>query len=184
MLDWVAKLPWFWLSVVLALGMFLGLARRLAPARRPKVSGVGPLPTTGLMSGMAVVAVAALVSALVGVYIPLDFPGMSIVNYVPSFFGVMAIVLVVLRLIWPRDFALPVVNGYSVSGSILQGVMLAVLILVTVGTSLHVQLGWVMPTCYQPADCGPTFSRKKVLKARLPKAKVRFLLWYLDWGQS
>jgi hypothetical protein len=145
MLYQVVGLPWFWVCLLLAISLFLGLARRLAPVRWPKTSGVGHIQTTGLVSGLAAVAVAALAAALVGIYIRLDWLGMPSVNYLLSFFLTMAVVLGILRLIWPRDFAVPMVNGYPVVGSILQGMVIAGVFLLTVSASIHLHLGWFFP---------------------------------------
>jgi hypothetical protein len=86
MLNQVIGLPWFWVSLLLALSLFLGLARRMAPTRRPKTSAEGHLLATGLSSGLLGVAVAALIAALVGVYIRIDGFGIDVANYLLPFF--------------------------------------------------------------------------------------------------
>lgn len=146
MLTEIVGLSWFWVSLVLALSLFLGLAQHLAPVRPTKAPGVGTLPAAGLLTGLVALAVAALAAALVGVYIRPGTLGIAVVDYLLPFFTVMALVLGILRIIWPRDFAVPVVTGYPVLGSLLQGVTLALIFLATAGTSIHFNLGWFLPT--------------------------------------
>lgn len=98
------RLPWHWVWVALAtgLGAVVGAGRLLAPSRQ---SSVGIPGRTSPLTGLVTLAVASLSAVLASVYLRVPGLRVAVVDYLLAYFLVMAAVLWVLRMVWPREFA-------------------------------------------------------------------------------
>lgn len=107
---------WWWVLAGLlgALGAVVATAAMLAPSHGSRY--LSSMNRPGWLAGVVALMIAALSAVMAVVYLRLPWIGLAVVDYLLPFFLVMAAVLLLLRLLWPRDFGFPVLEGAGLSG--------------------------------------------------------------------
>lgn len=143
--DEPAGMPWNWVVVALvgALGVVIACGALLAPAgsQRAHAGNV----RVGFFTGLVTAAVAAFSAVLACVYVRLNFLHVAVADYLLPYFLVMALVFLILRLLWPRDFGFPL--GFDkLPSSVLRGIGIFLGFAGAVGPVIHMNLSNFMPT--------------------------------------
>ncbi|MFZ5825994.1 MAG: alpha/beta hydrolase [Bacillota bacterium] len=137
--------PWNWILAGLAggLGAVLTVAGLLMPRQ---VRSGGRQHSVGFMTGLVVLSVAALSAVLAAVYLRTPWVGVAVMDYLLPYFVVAAVVLWVLRQLWPRDFGFPLTQGAdTLSSAVLRGFGIALAYLGAVVPVVHMNLTHHMP---------------------------------------
>ncbi len=137
-----------WWLIVVGLCAAVGAALSGAAILAPPASrgGGGAVVRTGAGMGLVVLAIAALTAVLGSVYIRIPWIGVAVVDYVIPYHLIMALVLLALRLIWPRDYGHPITLGAdSLPFAMLRGVAVFVGFIGAVGTVLHMNVSHFIP---------------------------------------
>jgi hypothetical protein len=94
--------PWIWVLIALAgaLGVLLSVGAMLAP----RASADSTTARMGLITALITMAVTAFSAVLASVYLRAPWIHLSLAEYMLPYFAVMAVVLFLLRVIWPNDF--------------------------------------------------------------------------------
>lgn len=140
--------PWFWILLALAggIGAVLTVGAMLAPAvdSRGRTNGQARL---GWITGLITLAVSSLSAVMASVYVRAPWTGMAVVDYLLPYFLVMATVLLLLRLLWPRDFGFPVtLPGQAVFPLMLRGFGVFLGFVGAVGPVIQMNLSSYIPT--------------------------------------
>ncbi len=139
--------PWGWILAALAggLGTVLSVAALLAPPEsRAKT---GRQPSLGFLTGLVALSVAALSAVLATVYLRVSWVGVAVLDYLLPYFAIMALVLWLLRFLWPRDFAFPLTQGGDgVAGATLRGLGVTLAYLGALVPVIQMNLTHHMPT--------------------------------------
>lgn len=139
-----AVAPWSWILAALAAGVgaVLVVARLLAP---PEVRSGGRAAALGFFTGLAALAVAALSAVLGTVYLRTPWLGLAVLDYLLPYFALAAVVLLLLRLLWPRDFAFTLTQGAdTVPTAVMRGLGVALAYLGAVVPVVHMNLAYHM----------------------------------------
>lgn len=142
-----AEFGWGWITVALAgaLGLVVAVGWFLAPAMQHR--GARSSSRIGLLTGLFMVSVAALSAVLAVAYVRVPWLHMGVVDYLLPYFVVMALVLLVLRLLWPRDYGYPVASDTPANlGHALRGLGVFLGLLGAVGSVVHTNLSNFMLT--------------------------------------
>lgn len=137
--------PWNWILAALlgGLGAVLAVAALLMPR---EVRTGGRQQGMGFFTGLVVLSVASLSAVLATVYLRTPWIGVAVMDYLLPYFTVAAAVLWILRQLWPRDFAVPLVQGTdTLSSAILRGFGIALAYLGAVVPVIHMNLTHHMP---------------------------------------
>jgi pimeloyl-ACP methyl ester carboxylesterase len=133
--------PWLWVFVALggAAGVVMAIASILAPATRVRESR--SFKPVSLLTGIVTLAVAAFSAVLACVYVRTPWAGLAVVDYLLPYFLVMAAVLLVIRMLWPRDFNFQLGSGVETAlGDVIRAVGVFLGYIGAVGTVLHMDL--------------------------------------------
>ena len=136
-----ASFGWGWIAIALAgaLGLVVAVGWFLAPAVQQR--GARSNSRIGLLTGLVMVSVAALSAVLAVAYVRVPWLRMGVVDYLFPYFVVMALVLLVLRLLWPRDYGYPVASDSPANlGHTLRGLGVFLGLLGAVGSVVHTSL--------------------------------------------
>lgn len=141
---------WLWICLGLAgaFGLVLALGALLAPP--PVRRFVHNLPRVGFLTGLLMVAVSAFTAVIAAAYIRLPWPNLAVADYMLAYMLIMALVILGLRLFWPREFGFPVATDpeYDLGGLGRAGVLFLGFV-GAVGTVIHMNLSNFMPTGYR-----------------------------------
>lgn len=138
--------PWGWILAALAggLGAILAVAQLMKPR---EVRTSGRQQSMGFFTGLVVLSVAALSAVLATVYLRIPWVGVGVLDYLLPYFLVAAGVLLLLRSLWPRDFAFPLTQGAdTLSSGVLRGLGVALAYLGAMVPVIHTNLTHYMPT--------------------------------------
>lgn len=141
-----AVAPWGWILAALVggLGAVLAVAQLVTP---PEVRTTGRTKGMGFLTGLVVLAVAALSAVLVVVYLRIPWFGVAVLDYLLPYFAVAAVALFTLRGLWPRDFAFPVTQGAdTLSSAAFRGGGIALAYLGAAVPVIHMNLSYHMVT--------------------------------------
>lgn len=138
---------WAWVAVALAAGMalFFTMAALISP---PEVRRLARhLPRMSLLTALGMVAVAAFVAVLGAAWFRIPWPRLAVADYIMAYMLVLSLVLMALRLIWPRDYGFPVAAEpeTDLSGLVRALVLLGAFVGV-VGTVIHMNVANFVPT--------------------------------------
>jgi len=148
---------WSWTLVALAGAMLVvvTLGTILAP-REGRWTSSGPPARVGLVTAIVTVAVAAFSAVLACVYLRIPWPRVAVLDYLLPYFLVMTVVLLVLRLFWPREFGFPLGNSQgSAVLSFLRGGVLFLGFLGAAGPIIHMNVSNFLPTSVRVAAMVP-----------------------------
>lgn len=138
--------PWGYIVAALAggLGALLAVASLLAP---PEVRTRTRSGSLGFFTGAVTLAVAALSAVLAAVYLRTPWLGVAVIDYLLPYFGVAAVLLYVLRIVWPRDFSFTLTQGAdSVAAAVMRGTGIGLAYLGAVVPVIHMNLAYHLLT--------------------------------------
>lgn len=139
------RFPAGWIAAALAggLGAVLAAASMLRPAAG---RGGRQQVRLGFATTLAAVAVALLTAVLAVVYVRLPYMSIAVLDYLVPYFLVAGVVLLLMRLLWPREFAAPLVQGNEGPvGALLRGLAVALVFLGAVAPVIHLNLTGHLP---------------------------------------
>jgi pimeloyl-ACP methyl ester carboxylesterase len=138
---------WAWVVVALVAGMALvfTLAFQLSP---PEVRrSARNLPRMSLLTALGMVAVAAFVAVLAAAWFRIPWPRIAVADYIMAYMLVLSLVLLALRLIWPRDYGFPVASEPETDlGGLVRALVLLGAFVGVVGTIIHMNAANFVPT--------------------------------------
>lgn len=138
---------WLWVGLALAAGMslFFSMANLLSP---PEVRrSARHLPRMSLVTAVAMVAVAAFVAVLGAAWFRIPWPKLAVTDYIMAYMLVLSLVLMALRLIWPRDYGFPVAAEPETDlGGLVRALVLLGVFVGVVGTVIHMNVANFVPS--------------------------------------
>ncbi|HYF93171.1 MAG TPA: alpha/beta fold hydrolase [Symbiobacteriaceae bacterium] len=139
---------WVGLGVAGALALVLALAAFLSP---PEVRRAARnLPRVGFLTGLVMVAVAAFSAVLAAAYLRIPWPKLATTDYLLAYMLVMALVLLGLRLFWPREFGFPVAAEPDTDlGGLVRVTGIFLAFVGAAGTVVHMNAANFVPTAYR-----------------------------------
>ncbi|MDF2628721.1 MAG: hypothetical protein K0R39_2552 [Symbiobacteriaceae bacterium] len=137
--------PWVALGLAGAFGLVFTLASLLSP---PEVRRLARhLPRMSLLTALGMVAVAAFVAGLGAAWFRIPWPRLAVADYIMAYMLVMSLVLLVLRLVWPRDYGFPVATEPETDlGGLVRALVLLGVFVGAVGTIIHMNAANFVPT--------------------------------------
>ena len=136
--------PWVMVGLLASLGFVGVCAALLAPPDMRRSSR--NQPRVGFWTALVMLAVAAFSAVLAVVYLRLPWPRVAVLDYLLPYFLVMALVLLVLRQLWPREYGFTVFSQEeSDPGAMLRGLGVFLGFAGAVGPILHMNLSNFLP---------------------------------------
>lgn len=135
---------WLLLGLAGGVGALPAVAALVRPD--PRRSGRRQQPA-GLVTGLAAVAVSLLSAVLAVVYLRVPQLGVATLDYLVPYFLVAAVVLLLLRKLWPREFGASAPGeAESVPHSLLRGLAVALAFLGALVPVIHQNVTYFVPT--------------------------------------
>lgn len=137
-------LVWLLLGCTGGLGAVLAVAALVRP--NPRQGGRWHSPV-GFVTGLAAVAVSLLSAVLAAVYLRVPRLGVAVLDYMVPYFLVAAAVLLLLRVLWPREFgALPWAGGDGIPAALLRALAVVLAFLGALVPAIHQNVTYFVPT--------------------------------------
>ncbi|MGE5675495.1 MAG: alpha/beta hydrolase [Mycobacterium leprae] len=139
------SISWLWVLVALAgaIGVALSVGWIISPRQVPREAR--PNVRVGFLAALITLAVTALSAVVVTAYLRIPWLHIDITDYLLPYFLVAALVLLTLRWLWPKEFALPLVSG-SWALDLVRSVGVFAAFVLAVGAVIQLNISQFIPT--------------------------------------